>query len=97
MTVPVYEDCPTCVSCGAKACVPADSYPGDIVTDRDLLCAVCRYRSVGTLEQLDQARRAEKAWNERTDHRRGPWLRVLRSRAKKPTPQVGLFGKEKTE
>jgi hypothetical protein len=88
-------DVPTCVACGAKACVDAGSFPWDIVTDRDLLCASCGHRSVGTLEQLEQARRAERAWYARTDHRRGPWLRALRCRSKKPTPQVGLFGGEK--
>jgi len=92
--LPAYMDVPTCMGCGAHACVPAASYPGDVVTDRDLLCAVCGIRFVGTLEQLDQARRAEKTWSERSDKRRGPWMHVLCSRSKKCTAQVGLFGEK---
>lgn len=93
-TPPAYMDVPTCMGCGAHACVPADSYPGDVVTDRDLLCAVCGIRFVGTPEQLDQAHRAEWAWSKRDDKRRGPWMHVLRSRSKKNTAQVGLFGEK---
>ena len=93
-TPPAYLAVPTCPTCASHACGPAESYPddNDTVTDRDLLCAVCGLRFVGTLEQVQQARRAETAWNERTDNRRGPWLRVLKQRAKKDGPQLRLFG-----
>lgn len=93
-TLPEYELCPTCVSCAARSCVPASSYGKG--TDRDLMCAVCGWIFIGTPEQVAQAMEAERAWNTRRDDRKGPWLRVLRARAKRDKNQLRLFDAELT-
>ncbi len=88
-----YLLCPTCASCGARALMPAGPYsPKDVeAKPDDLRCAVCGWIVVGTPEQVAQAKKAEEAWNARTDERRGPWTRVLRARAKKDRGQLRLF------
>ena len=91
-TLPEYELCPTCPACGSHTLVPAESYAG---RKGDLFCAVCRWTVIGTPEQCEQAKRAEDAWNGRTDDRKGPWLRVLRARAKRNTDQLRLFDAER--
>ncbi len=93
--LPDYEDCPCCPACGAHALVPGVSYArakADCTTDRDLLCAVCGWIVVGTLEQVDQAKKAEEAWETRTDERKGPWTKVLKTRARREKGQLRLFG-----
>lgn len=90
-SMPAYMDVPTCVACGSAACVPGGSYGKE---PDDLVCSVCRWTFIGTPEQLEQARRAEQAWNTRTDDSKGPWTRVLRRRARGQTDQIRLFGGE---
>lgn len=79
----------TCPACAARALVPAASYAKG--EDCYLLCAVCEWIVVGTPEQVAQAKRAEEAWNARTDGRRGPWMRVLKIRARREKGQLRLF------
>lgn len=90
--LPEYERCPTCPACGSRTLVPAESYAGRA---GDLHCAVCRWTILGAPEQSAQAKRAEDAWNGRTDDRKGPWLRVLRARAKHEKNQLRLFDAER--
>ncbi len=97
-----YLDLPTCVSCGSRSCVPLSSYDhanhvfaiaeaGVIDNKLLLLCATCGWCGRGTAKQIEQANRAEQAWTTRTDGRHGPWMSVVRRRAKRRTQQLGLF------
>lgn len=99
MSVPDYEDCPTCVACGARAMTPAGPYSKKDVEAKpnDLRCAVCGWIVVGAPEQIAQAKEAERAWNERTDERRGPWTRVLKARARREKGQLRLFDASRAE
>ncbi len=95
MSTPTYLNVPTCIACGSKACVPAASYGQQTTSldrgSRDLVCVVCRWIQVGTQQQVDQAKEAERSWETRTDGTKGPWANVIRRRAKKEKAQLRLF------
>lgn len=88
-----YLNVPCCAACGAHALTPAGPYSAKDTEAKpnDLRCAVCGWIVVGTPEQVAQAKRAEEAWNARTDKRGGPWTRVLKARAKREKNQLRLF------
>ncbi len=91
--LPAYLDCPRCPKCSASCGVPGLEYAQG--HGQPLFCAACGHTWSGTLEDIEQAFTAFKAWLDRTDDEPGPYLMVVKRRAlHKPhrtTPQVSLF------
>lgn len=88
--VKAYLDCPTCPFCGSKTGLGPTQHP---LGDRSLLCAACGKDWIGTPEQIEQANRADAAWDRRQDGAKGPRRAYVRRRSRKPTEQMSLFSK----
>ncbi len=92
-----WMDRPTCPYCGSATGVGASVYGND--TPGTLKCLACGEYFQGTPEQLEQARKADAAWDRA---RKEGVVKAPRSmhqlrRRKKPTDQLGLFGNGKVE
>lgn len=88
LRVKPYHDCPTCPYCASRAGVGAAAYGQ---TDpKTLKCLYCGEYFQGTAEQIEQARRADLAWERRENNERGPRSVVLRRRRRRETNQLSL-------
>jgi len=75
-----YLDRPTCPYCGNPTGISGSRY--GLQEPSRLKCAECGRFFDATTEQVEQARLADLAWDNRTDERRGPLEAVVRTRRK---------------
>ncbi len=94
MKLKPWQDAPTCPYCGSACGLGASQY--GITTEGMIICASCGRHWQGTPEQVEQARKADEAWERREAwEAKGPRMRAVKRRARKPTAQVPLFGEVK--
>lgn len=97
MTLSPYMLCPPCPACASFAGVPAKSYRVDrhgLTPDEKLLfCAVCGWVWIGCAPEIAAALEAEAAWHHRMDGVKGPWVTVLKRRARRPGNQLTILSR----
>lgn len=92
--VKAYLDCPTCPYCGSKTGLGQTQHP---LGPTSLLCACCGKDWIGTPEQIEQANRADAAWDRRQDNAKGPRRAYVGRRSRRFTDQLNLFVKTEVE